>query len=105
MKFARIFSDFLENRCNLELLEISRFRFKFSMIITEIHLIFDLMFDSISFTRNFISNFHVDTTPGGAASIAQLERALGRRPNMRGAGPPRARATSGDAFCGAEQPA
>ena len=64
MKFARIFSDFLEKRC--QLLEISRFQFDFSMIIAEIHLIFDLIFDLILF--NFRFNFHIGTTPVRAGS-------------------------------------
>ena len=44
MKFGWIFSDFLEK--TLQLLKISRFQFNFMMIIPEIHIIVDLIFDS-----------------------------------------------------------
>ena len=60
--FHEICSDFLRfSRKTLQLLEISRFQFNFSMIIPDIHLIFDLIFDLILF--NFTFNFHVGTTP------------------------------------------
>ena len=59
------------SRKTLQLLEISRFQFTFSMIIPEIHLIFDLnllvdlIFDSILF--NFMFNFHIGTTPASTS--------------------------------------
>ena len=60
--FHEICSDFLGvSWKKLHLLEISRFQFNFSMIIPEIHLIFDLIFDLILF--NFRFNFHIGTTP------------------------------------------
>ena len=57
MKFAQTFSDSLEKRCNYS--KFLDFNLILSMIIPEIHLIFDL----ISF--NFTFNFHilVGTTP------------------------------------------
>ena len=60
-----ICSDFLRfSWKTLQILEISRFQFNFSMIIPEIHLIFDLIFDLILF--NFTFNFHIGTTPRAA---------------------------------------
>ena len=51
--FHEIWSDFLRFSWEtLQLLEISRFQFNFSVIIPDIHLIFDLIFDLILF--NFI---------------------------------------------------
>ena len=51
--FHEICSDFLRfSLKTLQLLEIFRFQLNFSMIIPEIHLIFDLIFDLILF--NFI---------------------------------------------------
>ena len=46
MKFARIFSDFLENRCNHSKFLDFNFQFDSIMIIPEIHLIFDSIFES-----------------------------------------------------------
>ena len=43
----------------MQLLEISRFQFDFSMIIPEIHSIFDLIL------FNFRFNFHIGTTHAG----------------------------------------
>ena len=59
MKFGRIFSDFLEKRCNYS--KYLDFNFNFSVIIPDIHLIFDSIFDLISFKFRF--NFHIGTTP------------------------------------------
>ena len=60
--FHEIWSDFLRFSWEtLQLLEISRFQFNFSVIIPDIHLIFDLIFDLILF--DFTFNFHIGTTP------------------------------------------
>ena len=55
MKFARLFSDFLEKRCNYSKCLDS------NLILSWSHLIFDLIFDLILF--NFTFNFHIGTTP------------------------------------------
>ena len=77
--FHEIWSDFLRFSWEtLQLLEISRFQFNFSVIIPDIHLIFDLIFDLILF--NFIFNFHIGTTPAQAilfrAEAAAESRAM-----------------------------
>ena len=60
--FHEICSDFLRfSWKTLQLLEISRFQFNFSMIIREIHSIFDLIFDLI--LLNYIFNFQIGTPP------------------------------------------
>ena len=71
-------------RKTLQLFEIFRFQFNFSMIIPEIHLIFDLIFDLILF--NFRFNFHIGTTPSASSVSNSLTRAL-RRANTRGRQP------------------
>ena len=50
----------------LQLLEISRFQFNLSMIIPEIHLIFDLFFDLILFHSTF--HFHIGATPAACGT-------------------------------------
>ena len=58
--FHEICSDFFRiSRKPLQLLEISRFRFNFSMIIPEIHLMFDLIFfNFILFYFQFSHRYH-----------------------------------------------
>ena len=86
--FHEICSDFRRfSRKTLQLLEISRFQFNFSMIILRIHLIFD----SILFGFRF--NFRIGTTPAsarrppGARRPRRSLRALRCRP--QGGVPPR----------------
>jgi len=60
MKFARIFSDFVENAETLQLLEISRFQFNFHHDYTGY---------SLNFRLNFRFNFNLIFTeppPNGA---------------------------------------
>ena len=56
MKFDRIFSKNAATSRNFSI------QFNFSMIIPEIHFIFDSIFDLILF--DFVLNFHIGTTPG-----------------------------------------
>ena len=102
--FHEMCSDFLRfSRKMLQLLKISRFQFNFSMIIPEIHLIFDLIFDLILF--NFRFNFHIGTTPrhalrglaGAAAAVLRADGVLLRVAGRRARAALRASAVPGAA--------
>ena len=72
--FHELCSDFLRfsRTCGktLQLLEISRFQFNFSMIIPDINFIF--LYFRFHFRFNFRFNFHIGTSPAPPVAVAAV---------------------------------